>query len=196
MKNKNIDKLYELIDRGESRVLYVYGPPGSGKTHLIHQIAERYASEHPSANVLYVKSRATIDRNRLKQADIIVLDEFDSRNTSIDEAKARLPYMEIYGLIGHKKILLVSGRSNPADESSFSEGARMLLEKATTFNVLELLPAQTGLSPELTIYVDPGSASAEAVGELLSELSHLYRMIGGSGITFTNLGVAYPEGVL
>lgn len=37
---------------------------------------------------------------------------------------------------------------------------------------------------ELEFVVDPGSAPAEEIGQLFFELSKLYRMIDGSGITF------------
>lgn len=41
----------------------------------------------------------------------------------------------------------------------------------------------------ISILIDPGSAPAEEIADILSDLSVLYRRIGGSGIDFT------PEGV-
>lgn len=37
----------------------------------------------------------------------------------------------------------------------------------------------------LTLIIDPGTAEPEDVAELLAEISKLYRMLDGSGITFT-----------
>jgi hypothetical protein len=45
---------------------------------------------------------------------------------------------------------------------------------------------------KLNVLVDPGSATAEEVSELLLELSTLYRMIGGTGITFALTDVREP----
>ena len=38
---------------------------------------------------------------------------------------------------------------------------------------------------DIEIIVDSGSASPEEIGELLHEISYLYRLMGGSGIIFT-----------
>jgi hypothetical protein len=43
---------------------------------------------------------------------------------------------------------------------------------------------QGGTLKPLTVLVNPGTASPEQVAELLTELSLLYRMLGGSGISF------------
>ena len=37
---------------------------------------------------------------------------------------------------------------------------------------------------ELAVYVEPGSASPTQIGELLAEISALYRIMGGYGISF------------
>lgn len=50
------------------------------------------------------------------------------------------------------------------------------------------------LPPPLTILINPGSATAQEIASLLTEISTLYRMLGGSGITFTRAEAR--EGVL
>jgi ATP-dependent Clp protease ATP-binding subunit ClpC len=45
----------------------------------------------------------------------------------------------------------------------------------------------------LKLFVDPGAAPPEEIGEFLSEVSKLYRMLGGSGITFVHTGTTCPE---
>jgi DNA-binding CsgD family transcriptional regulator len=47
-------------------------------------------------------------------------------------------------------------------------------------------------SETLDLYIDPGTASAEEIAELLTEFSALYEMLGGSGITFTIADVKEP----
>jgi len=42
----------------------------------------------------------------------------------------------------------------------------------------------------LHINIDPGSATPKEIGEFLAEFSKLYRMIGGSGLTFESFGVS------
>ena len=59
-------------------------------------------------------------------------------------------------------------------------------------------PAEQGIgaeavdSPHLVLLLDPGTATAEEIGELLFEFSTLYRMLGGSGITFTTTDAREP----
>lgn len=48
----------------------------------------------------------------------------------------------------------------------------------------------------LQLYIDPGSAPKEEIAELLSEVSKLYRMVGGSGITFSVSEVRCHEEVM
>ena len=44
----------------------------------------------------------------------------------------------------------------------------------------------------LVLLLDPGTASAQEIGQLLYEFSTLYRMLGGSGITFTTTDAREP----
>jgi len=46
--------------------------------------------------------------------------------------------------------------------------------------------------PALVLLLDPGSATAEEIAELLYEFSTLYRMLGGSGITFSTTDAREP----
>lgn len=48
----------------------------------------------------------------------------------------------------------------------------------------------------VTVLISPGAATKYEIGELLAEISILYRMMGGSGIQFTVTDVRVPEGVL
>lgn len=75
--------------------------------------------------------------------------------------------------------------------------------KGTDYSIHDLRPpalpllqasptVRAPLTP-LTLFVDPGTAAPEKIAELLSEISRLYEMVGGTGITFTNSGIAFPE---
>lgn len=44
----------ELYDRSGMNPLFIYGPSGIGKTHLLHAIANQVFKEHPDARIRYV----------------------------------------------------------------------------------------------------------------------------------------------
>lgn len=46
---------------------------------------------------------------------------------------------------------------------------------------------------KLTLSIQPGTASPEEIGGLLAEISTLYCMMGGSGITFTPEDISAVE---
>jgi len=50
--------------------------------------------------------------------------------------------------------------------------------------ILEGLKKFSG-KEKLEITVSPGTATSEQIGELLAEISILYRMMGGAGLTFS-----------
>jgi len=54
----------------------------------------------------------------------------------------------------------------------------------TEKRILEGLEKYTGRE-QLQITVSPGTATPEQIGELLAEISILYRMMGGSGLNFS-----------
>jgi cold-inducible RNA-binding protein len=58
-------------------------------------------------------------------------------------------------------------------------------------DVLPPTPQEVPSEP-FTFVVDPGTASPEEIGGLLAEISKLYRMMGGSGITFRAVDVRSP----
>ena len=51
--------------------------------------------------------------------------------------------------------------------------------------------AQRWIQP-LELLIEPGTATAEEIGELLAEISKLYQMMGGSGINFTVIDSREP----
>jgi hypothetical protein len=63
-------------------------------------------------------------------------------------------------------------------------------------NLRERDHTSNGRFKPLTLLVKPGEASPEELAELLAEISKLYRMMGGSGITYKLTDVRHPAGVL
>jgi len=79
----------------------------------------------------------------------------------------------------------------------FEEGVRSIDSSDEAFErlmaALDAAAAEDQGDGPISFVVDPGSATPEEVGELLAEISSLYRMIGGSGITFKETGVREAE---
>ena len=50
--------------------------------------------------------------------------------------------------------------------------------------LLDQIAFQYDVEEPLALIIDPGTAKPEEIGELLHEISNLYRMVGGSGLTF------------
>ena len=69
--------------------LFIYGPPGVGKTHLLYAIANGIRKENPGANIVYIKgdqftneliaaiqSGKNIEfRNKYREADLFLIDD-------------------------------------------------------------------------------------------------------------------------
>ena len=69
--------------------LYIYGPPGVGKTHLLYAIANSISQNRPEAKIVYVKGdqftnelvQAILDSNtqefkkKYRQADVLLVDD-------------------------------------------------------------------------------------------------------------------------
>jgi cold-inducible RNA-binding protein len=64
-------------------------------------------------------------------------------------------------------------------------GAEHLGRPLTVTEAAPRSPKGAFQSKPLGILIEPGEATAEEIGALLAEVSKLYRMVGGSGITFT-----------
>lgn len=62
-----------------------------------------------------------------------------------------------------------------------------------TKDLLGITLDATATPKSISFLLDPGSASASEIGELYFEISRLYRMIGGAGITFTVTDCRLPQ---
>ena len=70
--------------------LFIYGPPGVGKTHLLYAIANGIRKKNPDANIVYIKGDEFTNelilaiqngkniefRNKYREADLFLIDDF------------------------------------------------------------------------------------------------------------------------
>ncbi len=107
--------------------LFIYGPPGVGKTHLLYAIANGIREKNPDANVVYIKgdqfTNELIDaiqtgkniefRNKYREADLFLIDDIQfiaGKNSTQEEFFHT--FNKLYE--GHKQIVMTSDRK-PSD---------------------------------------------------------------------------------
>ena len=107
--------------------LFIYGPPGVGKTHLLYAIANGIRKENPGANIVYIKgdqftneliaaiqSGKNIEfRNKYREADLFLIDDvqFIAGKESTQEEFFHT-FNKLYE--EHKQIVMTSDRK-PSD---------------------------------------------------------------------------------
>ena len=107
--------------------LFIYGPPGVGKTHLLYAIANGIREKNPDTNVVYIKgdqfTNELIDaiqtgkniefRNKYREADLFLIDDIQfiaGKNSTQEEFFHT--FNKLYE--GHKQIVMTSDRK-PSD---------------------------------------------------------------------------------
>ena len=107
--------------------LFIYGPPGVGKTHLLYAIANGIRKDNPNANIVYIKgdqfTNELIDaikngkniefRNKYREADLFLVDDiqFIAGKESTQEEFFHT-FNKLYE--EHKQIVMTSDRK-PSD---------------------------------------------------------------------------------
>ncbi len=120
--------------------LFIYGPPGIGKTHLLYAIANEIRKSNPNANVVYIKgdqftnelisaiqSGKNIEfRNKYREADLFLIDDiqFIAGKESTQEEFFHT-FNKLYE--AHKQIVMSSGRK-PADMNTLEDRLRTRFE--------------------------------------------------------------------
>ena len=116
--------------------LFIYGPPGVGKTHLLYAIANGIRKDNPNANIVYIKgdqfTNELIDaikngkniefRNKYREADLFLVDDiqFIAGKESTQEEFFHT-FNKLYEK--HKQIVLTSDRK-PDDMLTLEERLR------------------------------------------------------------------------
>ncbi len=120
--------------------LFIYGPPGVGKTHLLYAIANGIRKNDPTANVVYIKgdqfTNELIDaiqtgkniefRSKYREADLFLIDDiqFIAGKDSTQEEFFHT-FNKLYE--EHKQIVMTSDRK-PSDMLTLEERLRTRFE--------------------------------------------------------------------
>ena len=120
--------------------LFIYGPPGVGKTHLLYAIAMGIREKNPEAKMVYIKSEQFTNelissiqsgkteefRNKYREADLLLVDDiqFIAGKDSTQEEFFHT-FNKLYE--DHKQIVLTSDRK-PSDMLVLEERLRTRFE--------------------------------------------------------------------
>ena len=120
--------------------LFIYGPPGVGKTHLLYAIANGIRKQKPDANIVYIRGEQfTVDlieaiktgkniefRNKYREADLFLIDDvqFIAGKEATQEEFFHT-FNKLYE--EHKQIVMTSDRK-PSDMATLEDRLRTRFE--------------------------------------------------------------------
>ena len=120
--------------------LFIYGPPGVGKTHLLYAIANGIRESNPNANIVYIKgdeftneliaaitSGKNIEfRNKYREADLFLIDDIQFiAGKEATQEEFFHTFNKLYE--EHKQIVMTSDRK-PSDIQTLEDRLRTRFE--------------------------------------------------------------------
>ena len=120
--------------------LFIYGPPGVGKTHLLYAIANGIRKERPDANIVYIKGdQFTIElieainsgkniefRSKYREADLFLIDDIQFiAGKEATQEEFFHTFNKLYE--EHKQIVMTSDRK-PSDMVTLEDRLRSRFE--------------------------------------------------------------------
>ena len=120
--------------------LFIYGPPGVGKTHLLYAIANGIRKSNPDANVVYIKGDQFTNelisairegknnefRNKYREADLFLVDDIQFiAGKDATQEEFFHTFNKLYE--EHKQIVMTSDRK-PGDMSTLEDRLRTRFE--------------------------------------------------------------------
>ena len=127
--------------------LFIYGPPGVGKTHLLYAIANGIRKGNPDANIVYIKgdqfTNELVDaiksgkniefRSKYREADLFLIDDiqFIAGKESTQEEFFHT-FNKLYE--EHKQIVMTSDRK-PGDMATLEDRLRTRFEWGLTMDI-------------------------------------------------------------
>ena len=127
--------------------LFIYGPPGVGKTHLLYAIANGIRKTNPNANIVYIKgdqfTNELVDairngkniefRSKYREADLFLIDDvqFIAGKESTQEEFFHT-FNKLYE--EHKQIVMTSDRK-PSDMATLEDRLRTRFEWGLTMDI-------------------------------------------------------------
>ena len=127
--------------------LFIYGPPGVGKTHLLYAIANGIRKQNPNANIVYIKGdQFTIElveaiqsgkniefRSKYREADLFLIDDiqFIAGKESTQEEFFHT-FNKLYE--EHKQIVMTSDRK-PSDMLTLEDRLKSRFEWGLTADI-------------------------------------------------------------
>ena len=127
--------------------LFIYGPPGVGKTHLLYAIANGIRKGNPNANIVYIKgdqfTNELVDaiktgkniefRSKYREADLFLIDDiqFIAGKESTQEEFFHT-FNKLYE--EHKQIVMTSDRK-PSDMATLEDRLKTRFEWGLTMDI-------------------------------------------------------------